>query len=45
MKLKDTSVYLLAGWMLTACSGGGFQKPGTVLLWKSSNSNRRMYVK
>lgn len=28
MKLKDTSVYLLAGWMLTACSGGGFQKTG-----------------
>ena len=26
MKLKNTSVYLLAGWMLAACSGGGFQK-------------------
>ena len=26
MKLKTTSVYLLAGWMLAACSGGGFQK-------------------
>ena len=26
MKLKNTSVYLVAGWMLAACSGGGFQK-------------------
>ena len=28
MKLKNTSVCLLAGWMLAACSGSGFQKTG-----------------
>lgn len=26
MKLKNTSVCLLAGWMLMACSGGGYEK-------------------
>ncbi|WP_373803564.1 hypothetical protein, partial [Bacteroides heparinolyticus] len=26
MNLKNTSVYLLAGWMFAACAGSGFQK-------------------
>ncbi len=41
MKLKNTSVYLLAGWMLAACSGGGFQKTenGVVLDTMAHNSD------
>ena len=26
MNLKNTSVYLLAAWMLAACAGSGLQK-------------------
>ena len=28
MKLKNTSAYLLAGFMFAACAGGGYQKTG-----------------
>ncbi len=28
MKLKGTSVYLLAGWLLAACAGSGYEKTG-----------------
>lgn len=28
MKLKSTSVYLLAGWLLAACAGGSYEKTG-----------------
>ena len=32
MKLKNTSVYLLAGWMLMACSGRGYEKTSSGII-------------
>ena len=32
MKLKNTSVCLLAGWMLMACSGNGYEKTGNGII-------------
>ena len=40
MKLKNTSVYLLAGWMLAACSGGGFQKTENGVVVEDRKSTR-----